>query len=93
MQDALAKYLETDVSSVFFGDVFLEDVRRRSSLSFLWLFSQVGSVLFILFMDVVKSAIESFYPHNSYYLSVIIILIFDIIALLLCLLLRENIHK
>jgi len=64
-----------------------------SASSFLWLFSQVGSVLFILFMDVVKSATESFYPHNPYYLSVILILIFDIIALLLCLLLRETIHK
>jgi len=64
-----------------------------SASSFLWLFSQVGSVLFILFMDVVKSATESFYPQNPYYLSVILILIFDIIALLLCLLLRETVHK
>ncbi|MEM3700973.1 MAG: MFS transporter [Candidatus Bathyarchaeia archaeon] len=61
-----------------------------SASSFLWLFSQAGSVIFILFMDAVKSATESLYPSNPYYLSVISIFIFDIIALALCLLLRET---
>ncbi|MEM3553485.1 MAG: MFS transporter [Candidatus Bathyarchaeia archaeon] len=55
-----------------------------SASSFLWLFSQAGSVVFIILMDVIKSA------TGSYYHSVISILIFDIIALLLCLLLRET---
>ncbi|MEM2281472.1 MAG: MFS transporter [Candidatus Bathyarchaeia archaeon] len=61
-----------------------------SASSFLWLFSQAGSVVFILFMDAVKSATEGLYPSNPYYLSVISIFIFDVIALILCLLLRET---
>jgi len=61
-----------------------------SASSFLWLFSQAGSVIFILFMDAVKSATESLYPSNPYYLSVMSIFIFDVIALMLCLLLRET---
>jgi len=63
-----------------------------SASSFLWLFSQAGSVVFILFMDAIKSATESLYPTNPYYISVMSILIFDIIALLLCLLLRETVE-
>ena len=61
-----------------------------SASSFLWLFSQAGSVIFILFMDAVKSATEGLYPSNPYYLSVISIFIFDIIALMLCLMLKET---
>jgi len=61
-----------------------------SASSFLWLFSQAGSVVFILFMDAVKSATEHLYPTNPYYISVISILVFDIVALLLCLVLRET---
>jgi len=41
-------------------------------------------------MDAVKSAIENLYPSNPYYLSVISIFILDIIALMLCLLLKET---
>lgn len=61
-----------------------------SASSFLWLFSQAGSVILIFFMDAVKSATESLYPSNPYYLSVMSIFILDIIALMLCLLLRET---
>ncbi|MEM3789399.1 MAG: MFS transporter, partial [Candidatus Bathyarchaeia archaeon] len=61
-----------------------------SASSFLWLFSQAGSVIFILLMDAVKSATESLYPTNPYYFSVISILIFNLIALALCLLLKET---
>ncbi|MEM2947805.1 MAG: MFS transporter, partial [Candidatus Bathyarchaeia archaeon] len=61
-----------------------------SASSFLWLFSQAGSVVFILFMDAVRTATQSLYPTNPYYLSVISILIFNIIALLLCLALKET---
>lgn len=61
-----------------------------SASSFLWLFSQAGSVIFILFRDAVKSATESLYSSNPYYLSVISIFVFDVIALMLCLLLGET---
>ncbi|MEM2954148.1 MAG: MFS transporter [Candidatus Bathyarchaeia archaeon] len=61
-----------------------------SASSFLWLFSQAGSVVFILFMDAVRTATQSLYPTNPYYLSVISILIFNIIALLLCIALKET---
>jgi sugar phosphate permease len=55
-----------------------------SASSFLWLFSQAGSVVFILFMDAVKSI------TGSFYLSVISIFIFDLAALALCLALKET---
>jgi MFS family permease len=55
-----------------------------SASSFLWLFSQAGSVIFILFMDAIKSI------TGSFYLSVISIFIFDLIALALCLALKET---
>jgi MFS family permease len=55
-----------------------------SASSFLWLFSQAGSVIFILFMDAIKSITGSFYP------SVISIFIFDLVALALCLALKET---
>ncbi len=55
-----------------------------SASSFLWLFSQAGSVVFILFMDAIKSI------TGSFYLSVILVFIFDLIALALCLALRET---
>jgi sugar phosphate permease len=55
-----------------------------SASSFLWLFSQAGSVVFILFMDAVKSI------TGSFYLSIISIFIFDLIALALCLALKET---
>jgi sugar phosphate permease len=55
-----------------------------SASSFLWLFSQAGSVVFILFMDAVKSI------TGSFYLSVISIFIFDLVALALCLALKET---
>ncbi|MEM2676233.1 MAG: MFS transporter [Candidatus Bathyarchaeia archaeon] len=61
-----------------------------SASSFLWLFSQAGSVIFIFFMDAIKSATENLYPSNPYYLSVISIFTLDIIALALCLLLKET---
>jgi len=61
-----------------------------SASSLLWLFSQAGSVVFILGMDAIKSMTESVYPSNPYYLSVISILIFDLAALVLCLMLRET---
>jgi sugar phosphate permease len=61
-----------------------------SASSFLWLFSQAGSVILIFFMDAVKSATENLYPSNPYYLSVISIFILDIIALMLCMLLKET---
>jgi hypothetical protein len=64
-----------------------------SASSLLWLFSQAGSVIFIMVMDAIKSATMSAYPLNPYYLSVISILIFDIIALILCLMLREAKHE
>lgn len=60
-----------------------------SASSLLWLFSQAGSVVFILLMDAVKTATENLYPSNPYYLSVISILIFNIVALALCLILKE----
>jgi hypothetical protein len=55
-----------------------------SASSFLWLFSQAGSVIFILFMDAIKSI------TGSFYLSVISIFIFDLVALALCLALKET---
>lgn len=61
-----------------------------SASSLLWLFSQAGSVVFILAMDAIKSATENLYPSNPYYMSVISILIFDIVALALCLMLKET---
>ena len=64
-----------------------------SASSLLWLFSQAGSVIFIMVMDSIKSATMSAYPLNPYYLSVISILIFDVIALILCLMLKEVKHE
>jgi MFS family permease len=55
-----------------------------SASSFLWLFSQAGSVIFILFMDAIKSI------TGSFYLSVISIFIFDLVALALCLAIKET---
>jgi MFS family permease len=64
-----------------------------SASSLLWLFSQVGSVIFIWGMDAVKSMTEELYPSNPYYMSVIFILVFDIVAFALCLMLRETGRK
>ncbi|MGQ9624264.1 MAG: hypothetical protein ACUVT9_02720 [Candidatus Bathycorpusculaceae bacterium] len=64
-----------------------------SASSLLWLFSQVGSVIFIWGMDAVKSMTQELYPSNPYYMSVIFILVFDIIAFTLCLMLRETGRK
>jgi MFS family permease len=64
-----------------------------SASSLLWLFSQVGAVIFIWGMDAVKSITEELYPSNPYYMSVIFILVFNIVALALCLMLRETGHK
>ncbi len=61
-----------------------------SASSLLWLFSQAGSVVFILLMDTIRSATENLYPSNPYYVSVIFILAFDIVALTLCLMLGET---
>jgi len=44
-------------------------------------------------MDAVKSMTEELYPSNPYYMSVIFILVFDIVAFALCLMLRETGRK
>lgn len=64
-----------------------------SASSLLWLFSQAGSVIFIWGMDAVKSMTEELYPSNPYYMSIIFILVFDIVALALCLMPRETGRK
>jgi MFS family permease len=61
-----------------------------SASSFLWLFSQAGSVIFIFLMDAIKTAMEGLYPSNPYYFSVLFIFVLDVIALVLCLLLKET---
>lgn len=62
-----------------------------SASSLLWLFSQVGAVVLILGMESVSN--ETLYPENPWYLSVMLILILDLVALALCFLLKETGRK
>jgi len=57
----------------------------------LWLFSQIGSVVLIVGMESLSN--ETLYPENPFYLSVILILILDLVALALCFMLRETGRK
>ena len=68
-------------------------VMAGSASSLLWLFSQVGSVIFILSMESTKSLTSNLYPENPWYLSVILILILDVVALALCFMLKETGRK
>jgi len=58
-----------------------------SASSLLWFFSQVGSVIFILSMESIKSL------TGSWYYSVISLLIFELVALALCFTLKETGRK
>jgi len=61
-----------------------------SASSLLWLFSQVGAVIFILGMESMKSMTGNLYPENPWYISIITILILDLVALTLSLMLKET---
>jgi len=56
-------------------------VMAGSASSLLWLFSQVGSLVLIVGMESLSN--ETLYPENPFYLSVILILILDLVALAL----------
>jgi MFS family permease len=66
-------------------------VMAGSASSLLWLFSQVGSLILIVGMESLSN--ETLYPENPFYLSVILILILDLVALALCFMLRETGRK
>ncbi|MFB0500931.1 MAG: MFS transporter [Candidatus Bathyarchaeia archaeon] len=66
-------------------------VMAGSASSLLWLFSQVGSLVLIVGMESLSN--ETLYPENPFYLSVILILILDLVALALCFVLKETGRK